>query len=104
MCFNSMIVRLKVFVVAGGVNKIPPFQFYDSPIKRLENAEQAARIVSFNSMIVRLKETPENGVFGGENSFNSMIVRLKVCNSRPENNRFKRFQFYDSPIKRTEKS
>ena len=28
-------------------------------------------------MIVRLKETPENGVFGGENSFNSMIVRLK---------------------------
>ena len=62
-----MIVRLKVFVVAGGVNKIPPFQFYDSPIKRLENAEQAARIVSFNSMIVRLKG-----------------------NSRPENNRFKR--------------
>ena len=55
--FNSMIVRLKVFVVAGGVNKIPPFQFYDSPIKRLENAEQAARIVSFNSMIVRLKES-----------------------------------------------
>ena len=33
----------------------------------------------FNSMIVRLKETPENGVFGGENSFNSMIVRLKAA-------------------------
>ena len=53
------------------------FQFYDSPIKSLDELAKKIKLASFNSMIVRLKASP-GGVSGErETSFNSMIVRLK---------------------------
>ena len=77
--FNSMIVRLK----------------------ECQAGETPATLKGFNSMIVRLKEgvlmIPEDSIPG----FNSMIVRLKALRGGFGVRCLPRFQFYDSPIKRT---
>ena len=51
-----MIVRLKENVENIMSILIKKFQFYDSPIKRLLFALMSDTLISFNSMIVRLKE------------------------------------------------
>ena len=53
------------------------FQFYDSPIKSVEEIFMKHSYTSFNSMIVRLKEEGNIGAATGKLAF----------------------QFYDSPIK-----
>ena len=76
-CFNSMIVRLKEFPKVLHKCNIPKFQFYDSPIKSVEEIFMKHSYTSFNSMIVRLKEEGNIGAATGKLAF----------------------QFYDSPIK-----
>ena len=56
----------------------------------------------FNSMIVRLKGRALECTRAGRRSFNSMIVRLKDDDERLILRLSSKFQFYDSPIKRTE--
>ena len=76
-CFNSMIVRLKVF--------------YQTKHKRF--------VPGFNSMIVRLKGICNISVWHMLRGFNSMIVRLKVSITICRVMIATKFQFYDSPIK-----
>ena len=54
----------------------------------------------FNSMIVRLKDTPFYLQIVILSGFNSMIVRLKAIDKRDIPMYQSEFQFYDSPIKR----
>ena len=76
--FNSMIVRLKGGQGISLSLKCLRFQFYDSPIKRFRKIfKRKKELISFNSMIVRLKAVPQG-------------VTLHI----------RKFQFYDSPIKR----
>ena len=55
----------------------------------------------FNSMIVRLKVMIRPNGRGQFEGFNSMIVRLKDCTYRRCSRKGEKFQFYDSPIKRS---
>ena len=61
-------------------------------------------ILSFNSMIVRLKGAKKNIDFAAYLRFNSMIVRLKASSGAEFAVRAGLFQFYDSPIKRPVKN
>ena len=100
---------------------IREFQFYDSPIKRTRRCGTCPNLLSFNSMIVRLKVvlclvSPSPVVFQFYDSpikrssrneiavyspnFNSMIVRLKEQEANINSGMVNEFQFYDSPIKR----
>ena len=78
VCFNSMIVRLKVHRSGQRRWCGLEFQFYDSPIKRdREKIKWSFRILF--------------------QFYDSPIKRRILLHSRP---RSYRFQFYDSPIKR----
>ena len=74
-----MIVRLKAFNFSYILCEVLSFQFYDSPIKRIDAGKKSILVFSFNSMIVRLKEHRRRGFPEAKNRFNSMIVRLKAC-------------------------
>ena len=61
--FNSMIVRLKgSFLMPNDV--LLGFQFYDSPIKSLAEANGDGSIAGFNFMIVRLKASQKRTATG----------------------------------------
>ena len=60
--------------------ELKEFQFYDSPIKSSIKCVCSSQYPGFNSMIVRLKERPQD-------------IDLSQMNG---------FQFYDSPIKRVD--
>ena len=83
VCFNSMIVRLKVC---------------NSPYARTTNK-------GFNSMIVRLKANPRRPIRKRSRSFQFYDSPIK---SKRKNRKLLRppnqFQFYDSPIKRLDNS
>ncbi len=56
VCFNSILVRLKVLVDHTQEIEIPMFQFHTGSIKRaLKVPEIMIEGVSFNSILVRLK-------------------------------------------------
>ena len=77
------------------------FQFYDSPIKRSPEIVFIDSVqFSFNSMIVRLKALCTSPPTKTCSCFNSMIVRLKENTPQIKRSMIRRFQFYDSPIKR----
>ena len=76
------------------------FQFYDSPIKSLSTIYQKnlpLRFQFYDSPIKRLNLFVDKYQF--ENSFNSMIVRLKESSEARPYSVAHEFQFYDSPIK-----
>ena len=58
--FNSMIVRLKGLIVIFDMLEGRLFQFYDSPIKSAAEYDNSVLFQSFNSMIVRLKDSFKN--------------------------------------------
>ena len=79
------------------------FQFYDSPIKSMnEEDKKILKIISFNSMIVRLKGCATH--FADSDAkfqfYDSPIKRDSPL--LPKKSRIQAFQFYDSPIKRIE--
>ena len=68
------------------------------------NAEdkKILKVINFNSMIVRLKAKKDETQWNHSKNFNSMIVRLKEPRKYSDE-RLKRFQFYDNPIKSLKK-
>ena len=85
-CFNSTMVRLKVYLDHKRIGGIEEFQFHNGSIKRsAQVGAGAAPFFSFNSTMVRLKDllrcNHQRQIF----CFNSTMVRLKEA-TRDEKN------------------
>ena len=95
-----MIVRLKAIKHSPPSTAAVKFQFYDSPIKRIDNFS----VMPYHDTLFQFYDSPIKSQtkkyyeIRTPCRFNSMIVRLKV-RSIKKNTPQPRFQFYDSPIK-----
>ena len=75
--FNSIVVRLRPLLPFVACHILQVFQFYSSSIKTFRGIYPKAPIDSFNSIVVRLRQTILILVKELKKSFNSIVVRLR---------------------------
>ena len=78
LCFNSIVVRLKVTAMMVHSHEEEKFQFHSGSIKSLSILSDInSKIMCFNSIVVRLKVRLHLYSSIEINCFNSIVVRLK---------------------------